>query len=109
MNSTIRNALTALALAATLTIAACGGGGVDNDEAEQIRDHAAEVQQDAQRTADEVRAGTKDAEEAAKEIQDDATDLANETIDAVEDADLPDEAKEKLEQAQAQLNEAAGR
>jgi hypothetical protein len=63
------------------------------------------VQQDAQKTADEVRAGTKDAEQAAKEIQEDATDLTNESIDAVEDADIPDEAREQLEAAQKQLNE----
>ena len=87
MNSTIRNALTALAVAASLTVAACGGSGVDNDEAERLRDHATQVQEDAQRTAEEVRAGTKDAEQAAEEIQDDVTGLANESINAVEDAE----------------------
>lgn len=108
MTTMIRTSLTALAIAASITVAACGGSGVDNDEADKIRDHATQVQEDAQRTADEVRAGTKDAEEAAKEIQQDATDLANETIDAAKDADIPDEAKEQLDEAQAQLNEAAG-
>lgn len=102
----IRKLLTAAAVAVSLTVAACGGSGIDNDEAEKIRDHAAEVQQDAQKTADEVRNGTKDAEQAAKEINEDMNDLANETIDAAKDANLPDEAKEQLEAAQDQLNAA---
>lgn len=103
----MRKLLTALAVVASITVAACGGSGIDNDEAEQIRDHAAEVQQEAQKTAEEVRGGTKDAEQAAKEIEDDMNDLANETIDAAKDADIPDEAREQLEAAQAEMNAAA--
>jgi hypothetical protein len=99
--------LTALAVAAiSTTVAACGGSGVDADEAAAIRDHATQVQQDAQRSAQEVRAGRKDAEQAAEEVQDDVNDLANETIDAAKDANLPPEAREQLEAAQDQLNEA---
>jgi DNA polymerase elongation subunit (family B) len=103
----IRKLLAATAVVVSLTVVACGGSGIDNKEAEQIRDHATEVQKDAQKTVEEVRNGTKDAEEAAKEIQEDTNDLANETIDAAKDANLPDEAKQQLEAAQKQLNEAA--
>ena len=104
----IRKLLTASLVAVSLAVVACGGGGVDQDEAQKIQDHAAQVRQDAQKAADEVRAGTKDAEEAAKEIQEDANDVANESIDAVKDADIPDEAREQLEAAQKQMNEAQG-
>jgi hypothetical protein len=101
--------LTALVVAISLGVVACGGSsGISDDEADQIRNHAAEVQRDAQKTAEEVRAGTKDAEQAAEEIQDDVKDVTNETIDAVEDANIPDEAKAQLEQAQEQLNAAQG-
>ena len=100
----MKQLLTALAVAVSLGVVACGGNGIDQKEADQIRDHAEQVQQDAQRTADEVRAGTKDAQQAAEEIQDDMTDLGNETIDAAKDANLPDEAREQLEAAQAELN-----
>ena len=104
----IRTSLLGLVIAATVGIAACGSdNGISQSENKQIQDHAAQVRKDAQKTADEVRAGTKDAEQAAKEIQDDMTDLGNETIDAAKDADMPDEAKQALEDAQAQLN--AGR
>ena len=98
----IRKLLTVSIVTVSLAVVACGGGGVDQDEAQQIQDHATRVRQDAQKAADEVRAGTKDAEQAAKEVQEDATDLANESIDAVEDADIPDEAREQLEAAQKQ-------
>ena len=84
----MRTLLTALALAASITVAACGGAGIDNDEADKIRDHAAEV-------------------DAAKEIQDDVNELTNETIDAAKDANIPDEAREQLEAAQEQMNAAA--
>jgi hypothetical protein len=100
----MRTFLTGLAVAVSLTAAACGNSGIDQDEADRIRDHAAEVQRDASKTADEVRAGTKDAEQAAKEIDQDMNELGNEAIDAAKDADIPDEAREALEQAQDQLN-----
>ncbi len=100
----IRKLVALLVVTTSLGVVACGGSGVDQQEADRIQDKATQVQQDAQRTADEVRAGTKDAEQAAEEIQDDMNDLANDTIDAVEDADIPDEAREQLEAAQDQLN-----
>ena len=104
----IRKLLTASLVAVSLAVVACGGGGVDQDEAKKIQDHATQVREDAQKAADEVRAGTKDAEQAAEVVQEDATDLADESIDAVEDADIPDEAREQLEAAQKQMNEAQG-
>jgi hypothetical protein len=70
-------------------------------------EHAAQVQRDAQRTADAVRAGTKDAGPAAEEIQDDATGVADETLDAAQHENLPDAAREQLEQARAELGAAA--
>ena len=100
----IRKVLAAVAVVVSLTVVACGGSGIDNDEADKIRDHAAEVQRDAQQAAEDVRSGTKDAEQAAKEIESDAKDLTNETIDAAKDANLPDEARKQLEAAQEQLN-----
>ena len=101
----IRKCVSAAVVAVSLTVVACGGGsGIDQDEAAKIRDHAAEVQQDAQRKAEDVRNGTKDAGQVAKEIEADTNDLANETIDAAKDADLPDEVREQLEAAQQQLN-----
>ena len=99
----MRKLLTALAVAASLTVVACGGNGVDHKDADQIRDHAAEIQRDAQRAADEVRAGTRDAEQAAREIQDDMTDLTDETLDAAKDADLPAGTDEQIEDLQKQL------
>ncbi len=99
----MRKLLTALAVAASLTVVACGGSGIDRKDADQIRDHAAEIQRDAQRAADEVRAGTKDAEEAAREVQDDMNDLTDETLDAAKDADLPPGADEQIEDLEAQL------
>jgi hypothetical protein len=100
--------LTALVVAISLGVVACGGSGIDNHDANQIRNHAEQVQRDAQKTADEVRAGTKDAEQAAEEIQQDVNDVTNETIDAVKDANIPDEAKQQLERAQQELNAAQG-
>ena len=99
----MRKLLTALAITASITVAACGGAGIDNDEAEKIQDRAAEIRQDAQQTADEVRAGTKDAEVAAKEIREDMTGLADETLEAAKGANLPPEAREQLEAAQGEL------
>lgn len=104
----IRKVLTATAVAVSLTIAACGGTGVDEKKVEDIQDHAAEIQKDAQQTAKDVQNGTKDAEEAAKEINEDMNDLANETIDAAKDANIPGEAREQLEAAQDEMNAAAG-
>ena len=98
--------LAALAVTISLGVVASGGNGIDNQEEDQIREHSEQVRQDAQRTADEVRAGTKDAEQAAKEIQDDVNDLTNETIDAAKDANMPDDVKEQLEAAQAEMNAA---
>jgi hypothetical protein len=103
----IRTSLVGLVIAAAVGIAACGSdNGISQSESQQIQDHAAQVRKDAQKSADEVRAGTKDAEQAAEEIQDDATELGNETIDAAKDADMPDEAKKALEDAQKQMNAA---
>src|SRR6478609_7626996 len=88
--SPTRKLLTALAVAASLTIVACGGGaGINHDDADAIREHAAEIQRDAQRGASDVRSGTKDAEQAARDVQDDMNDLTDETLDAAKDADLP--------------------
>lgn len=100
----MRKLLTGLAVAVSITVAACGGAGVDNDEAEKIRDHATEIQRDAQQAAEEVRNGTKDAEQAAEGIQDDMNGLADETIDAAKGENLPPEAEAQLEAAQDQLN-----
>ncbi len=100
----MRKLLTALALTVSITVAACGGGTIDNDKAEKIRDRAAEIQQDAQQTAEDVRTGTQDAEVAAKAVEADMNELANEAIDAAKDVDMPAEMREQLEAAQDELN-----
>ena len=100
----MRKLLTALAVAASLTVVACGGGrGIHQDDADALRQNSAEIQRNAQRAASEVRAGTKDAEQAAREIQDDMNDLTDETLDAAKDADLPAGADEQIEDLQKQL------
>jgi outer membrane murein-binding lipoprotein Lpp len=109
-----------VALLASLTLAACGGG-VDQDTADRIQQRGTELQQqgeqlqrDAQKAADDVRSGKRSAEEVQKEleqrtktIQDQAKDVTNDAIDAVKDDDrLPDEARKALEDAQQQVNSA---
>jgi glutamine synthetase type III len=109
----------AAALAAiTLAVAGCGGDDdVDTDkiqqQGEELRQQGEELREKAEKTADDVRSGKKNAEEAAEELQQDskeleeaAKDTASEAIDEVQDADIPDEAREELEKAQEDLEQA---
>jgi hypothetical protein len=104
----IRASLTGLVVAAALTIAACGDGGtgVSKTESEQLQKQSTELQQKANKTAEDIKAGKVDAEQATKALQDDATKLADDSLEAVKDADIPDEAKKQLEEAQKQLEAA---
>ena len=106
----IRASLTGLVVAAALTIAACGDGGtgVSKTESEQLQKQSTELQKKANKTAEDIKAGKVDAEQATKEIQNDATKLAGDSLEAVKDADIPDEAKKQLEEAQKQLEAANG-
>jgi hypothetical protein len=106
----IRASLTGLVVAAALTIAACGDGGtgVSKTESEQLQKQSTELQQKANKTAEDIKSGKVDAEQASKELQDDATKLAGDSIEAVKDADIPDAAKKQLEDAQKQLEAANG-
>jgi len=113
---TPRRSLASLLIAGALAtgVAACGGDS-DSDKAQQraaeLQDQGDQLRQDAEKASQEVQDGTKSAEDAAAEIQagaedlaDDATDAAAETIDDVKDnTNVPDAAKEQLEQAQEQL------
>jgi hypothetical protein len=106
----IRASLTGLVVAAALTIAACGDGGtgVSKTESEQLQKQSTELQQKANKTAEDIKAGKVDAEQATKALQDDATKLADDSLEAVKDADIPDEAKKQIEAAQKQLDAANG-
>ena len=114
---TPRRTLASLLVAGAVAtgLAACG----DNSDSEQIQKSADHLQQqgtqlqiDAQKAAQDVKDGTKSSEDAAAEIQagaekltDEAKDTASDAIDAVKDnANVPDSAKQQLEQAQDQLN-----
>ena len=106
----IRASLTGLVVAAALTIAACGDGptGVSKTESEQLQKQSTELQQKANKTAADIKSGKVDAEQATKELQNDATKLADDSIEAVKDANIPDEAKKQLEDAQKQIAAANG-
>jgi DNA gyrase/topoisomerase IV subunit A len=106
----IRASLTGLVVAAALTLAACGDGGtgVSKTESDQLQKQSTELQQKANKTAEDIKSGKVDAEQASKELQADATKLADDSIEAVKDADIPDEAKKQLEDAQKQLEAANG-
>jgi hypothetical protein len=106
----IRASLTGLVVAAALTLAACGDGGtgVSKTESENLQKQSTELQHKANKTAEDIKAGNVDAEQATEELQDDATKLADDSIEAVKDADIPDEAKKQLEEAQKQLEAANG-
>ena len=97
----IRASLTGLVVAAALTIAACGDGGtgVSKTESEQLQKQSTELQKKANKTAEDIKAGKVDADQATKELQDDATKLADDSLEAVKDADIPDDAKKQIEAA----------
>src|SRR5690349_3470503 len=100
----LRTSLVGLVITASVGIAACGtDNGISQDEANQLQKQSQELQQKAQKTADDVRSGKVDAEQAAKDIQDDANKLTNDTIDAAKDSNVPDDVKKQLEDAQDQL------
>ena len=67
-----------------------------------------ELQQKAQKTAEDIQSGKVDAEEAAKDLQNDANELTNDALDAAKDSNIPDDVKKQLEDAQEQLNAAGG-
>ena len=106
-------------LAATaFGVTACGDG-VDqsklNDvkqQGQQIQQDAKDLQQQAKQTAEDVKSGKVSAEEASKQIQDKADKIQNKAKDAASDAidavkndnNIPDSAKQQLEDAQKQLN-----
>jgi hypothetical protein len=114
----IRTAALALAAVAAIGAAGCGSG---NDTAEklqkqgqQLQERGRALQEKASTIARQVQEGTVDPEAAARELQrdadamtDEAKGVANDAIDSVkDDAHIPDEAKQQLEQAQEQLKEA---
>ncbi len=80
--------------------------GISQKEADQLQQQSQQLQRKAQQTADDVRSGKVDPEDAAKDLQKDANQLADDTIDAAKDANLPDDVKKQLEEAQAQLDAA---
>lgn len=114
---TPRRTLVSLLIAGAVAtgLAACGGDS-DSEKIQKSADHlqqqGTQLQIDAQKAAQDVKDGTKSSEDAAAEIQagaekltDEAKDTAGDAIDAVkDDANVPDAAKEQLEQAQDQLN-----
>ena len=116
---TPRRTLASLLIAGAIAtgVTACGGAS-DSEKAQeraaQLQDQGDQLRENAEKAAQEVQDGTKSAEDAAAEIQagaedlaDDAKDAAAETIDDVKDnANVPDAAKEQLEQAQAELETA---
>lgn len=116
--STLRLLIAPLAIAATLSFAGCGDGGIDESkledvqkQGEQLQKDAADLQAEAQKTADDVKAGKVSAEEAAADLQEKAdavTDKAKaagaDAIEAVEDNKyLSDADKKALEDAKATL------
>ncbi len=103
----IRKLLTAAVVVASLTIVRAAGPGSTTTRRTRSAITPLRSSRTPSSTAEEVRAGTKDAEAAAEEIQDDVNELTNETIDAAKDANIPDEAREQLEAAQDQMNAAA--
>jgi hypothetical protein len=105
----IRLSLPGLLVAASLSLAACGDGGtgVSKIESENLQKQSRELQKKADKTAEDIKSGKVDAEQATKELQEDATKLAGDSLEAVKDADIPDEAKQQLEEAQKQLEQAA--
>src|SRR3954469_7301465 len=105
----IRTTLAGLVIAAAIGIAACGSdNGISHDEADKLQKQGQELQQKAQKTAEDVKSGKVDAEKAARDLQDDANKLTNDTIDAAKDSDIPDDVKKQLEDAQDQLDAAGG-
>ena len=105
----IRTSLVGLVIAAAVGIAACGSdNGISQDEADKLQKQSQELQRKAQKTADDVSSGKVDAEQAAKDIQDDASKLTNDALDAAKDSNIPDDVKKQLEDAQKQLDAAAG-
>jgi len=62
----IRTSLVGLVIAAAIGIAACGSdNGISQDEANKLQKQSQELQQKAQKTADDIKAGKVDPEKAA--------------------------------------------
>ncbi|MBJ7470690.1 MAG: hypothetical protein JHD16_05285 [Solirubrobacteraceae bacterium] len=115
---TLRLLVAPLAIAATLSFAACGDGGIDEGkleevqkQGEQIQKDAQELQKDAQQISEDVQSGKKTGAEAqaeiekkAKAIEEKAKGAASDSIDAVKDNSyLSESDKQQLEDAQAEL------
>jgi uncharacterized phage infection (PIP) family protein YhgE len=102
----IRTSLVGLVIAAAVGIAACGGGGISQKEANQLQDRGAALQQKAQQISADVKSGKITAEEGAKQLQEDATNLADDSIDAANGSNLPDDVQKQLDEAKKQLDAA---
>jgi hypothetical protein len=111
-----RRTIAALLTISALGIAACGGDS-DTEKAQQraaeLQQQGADLRENAEQAAQDVKDGTKSADEAAAEIQqgaqdlqENATDAAAESIDDVKDnGNVPDAAEDALEQAQQDLEQ----
>jgi Tfp pilus assembly protein PilP len=88
----VRRLLLATALAATLTVTACGDKDID-----KLRNEAEQVQRDAKKTIDDIRSGAT-ADDVRREL-----DKVKKELDK---SDLPEEARQKLEDAKAELERA---
>jgi uncharacterized phage infection (PIP) family protein YhgE len=102
----IRTSLVGLLVAASVGIAACGGGGISQKEGKQLQDQGAALQKKAQQISGDVKSGKITAEEGAKELQNDATNLADNSIDAANGSNLPPDVQKQLDDAKQQLDAA---
>lgn len=108
-----------LPIAVAVAFAGCGSG-VDQDKADAVRkqgtelqEQGARVQGDAAKLAADVQAGRITQAEADRRLEEQTTQItekakgvATEAIDVAKDANIPDEAKKALEDAQKQLQTA---
>lgn len=114
----VRSLAIPAAVAALLAAGGCGGNGIDDDKAKDIREQGekitergAQVQKDAAKLAADVKAGRITQAEADAKLKkrtdavvDDAKKASGDAIDLVQDADgVPDDAKKALEEAQKQI------
>lgn len=102
-----------------LTGAGCGDDKAEDtvqtlqEQGEKLQERGQALQEKAARLQQQFRDGEITAEQLQEElerdaraIQEEATDATGDAIENLQDADIPDEAKEQLEEAQRQLEEA---
>jgi hypothetical protein len=118
----IHKTLLAVGTAGMIALAGAGCGGDDKAEdavntlqqqgeklqerGQALQDKAARLQQqfrDGDITAEQLR---EELERDARALQEEATDATGDAIENLQDADIPDEAKDQLEEAQRQLEDA---